>query len=121
MKISEAMRLGAMMHPQGFGRLFDHRFNDRTRQNEVISSCALGAVLDGGLLSTDLRCIEVYEKRLCPACQEPQANIEYIIVHLNDHHRWTREAIADWLETVESAMQTPVTATPVAEEELVLV
>ncbi len=23
------------------------------------------------------------------------------IIHLNDYHKWTREAIADWVETVE--------------------
>lgn len=23
----------------------------------------------------------------------------YLIVHLNDHHKWTREQIADWVES----------------------
>lgn len=32
----------------------------------------------------------------CPSTQP----IYYIIQHLNDSHRWTREAIADWLEEI---------------------
>lgn len=27
--------------------------------------------------------------------------LQYTIIHLNDHHRWTREAIAEWLETLD--------------------
>lgn len=42
----------------------------------------------------------------CPACptyigsRRPTFNL---IAHLNDDHRWTREAIADWVETIEAA------------------
>lgn len=27
--------------------------------------------------------------------------IVLLIVHLNDYHRWTREQVADWLETLD--------------------
>lgn len=27
--------------------------------------------------------------------------LQYTIIHLNDHHNWTRAAIADWLETLD--------------------
>lgn len=32
----------------------------------------------------------------CPACRFEYGNTA---AHLNDDHRWTREAIADWLDT----------------------
>ena len=31
-------------------------------------------------------------------------SLNNLIVHLNNHHRWTREAIADWLETEEEKL-----------------
>lgn len=36
----------------------------------------------------------------CPPAVTP-ARIAKVIVHLNDHHCWTREQIADWLETLD--------------------
>jgi hypothetical protein len=47
----------------------------------------------------------------CAACPGEQchfwdykwgyASIQTIVYHLNDHHRWTRSQIADWVATVE--------------------
>jgi hypothetical protein len=28
-----------------------------------------------------------------------------VAVHLNDNHRWTREQIADWVETIEKRLE----------------
>lgn len=36
----------------------------------------------------------------CPACIGVEAPIATVIPHINDTHRWTREQIADWLETL---------------------
>lgn len=38
---------------------------------------------------------------VCPACvlAHPQ-RLYVVIAHLNDQHKWTRERIADWLETL---------------------
>jgi hypothetical protein len=33
----------------------------------------------------------------CPACREIGL-LTWLIQHLNDDHRWSREQIADWLE-----------------------
>jgi hypothetical protein len=27
--------------------------------------------------------------------------LQQTIIHINDHHKWTREAIAEWLETLD--------------------
>ena len=41
-------------------------------------------------------CPEVH----CPA----DASIAGIVAHLNDNHRWTREEIADWLQSEEDKL-----------------
>lgn len=35
-----------------------------------------------------------------PECREPY-QLALLVIHLNDVHRWSREAIADWLDTLE--------------------
>lgn len=113
MKLSEAIRLGAMMKPQAFGALYDNG-----------ATCALGAAGDAmGILdrnrndwipgSTEKvwwwRPVATAEA-LCPSCGQRARNsygwitsstVEDVIVHLNNDHRWTRERIADWVESVE--------------------
>lgn len=38
----------------------------------------------------------------CPYCLSMGGHsLEAIIVHLNDEHLWTREEIADWLDTLD--------------------
>lgn len=37
----------------------------------------------------------------CPACDDTTGwSLTNTIIHLNDDHEWTRERIADWLETL---------------------
>jgi hypothetical protein len=36
----------------------------------------------------------------CPACTGV-STVPVIIIHLNDGHKWSREDIADWLETLD--------------------
>lgn len=39
-----------------------------------------------------------YEFYNCPACRVHGVQMDHIIAHLNDHHKWSIERIADWLE-----------------------
>jgi len=45
------------------------------------------------------------EQATCPACAKLDDNttgtIDKMIIHLNDVHTWTREAVADWLESLD--------------------
>ena len=47
------------------------------------------------------------EKVDCPQCVTSEADvwrnqsIQQVIIHLNDSHEWTREKIADWLDTLD--------------------
>lgn len=42
----------------------------------------------------------VKEEGVCPDCKFTRPLMD-VIVHLNDKHKWSREAIADWLETLD--------------------
>src|SRR6476646_3622342 len=104
MKLSEAIRLGAMLRPQAFGFAFSKG-----------GSCALGAAQEAmGIKSSSFRCFEespwypifryfIAIQAQCPACglKVTDSFSVFLIPHLNDTHRWSREQIADWLETLE--------------------
>lgn len=119
MKLSEAIRIGAQLRPQTDGRLF-HR-NDSGQ----VTSCALGAGFEGaGLLKGDdaVMIPEVDQSLLlssfdgledfattawrrrpnypCPECEDRESTIDDLITHLNDDDGWTREQIADHLESI---------------------
>ena len=118
MKLSEAIRLGAMMHPQHFGDM--HEFGDDGRGNRIIiGSCALGAALDAGWAEDATMGGDPVIKSLMGWYPCPQCHLSYyqshninaaafppfllcVIVHLNDSHHWTRERIADWVELLEN-------------------
>ncbi len=114
MKLSEAIRLGAMLKPQAFsGAQWPEK------------SCALQAACDAlGMDGTDVmpflaKYPWAHRKVTCPACNvmdKPRAIHCVIAFHLNDDHRWTREQIADWVATIEP--QDAPESTPATQEAL---
>lgn len=134
MKLSEAIRLGAMFTPQTRGHL------ERTRRRwffglvgpVVLETCALGAAfLAAGCGSRQGKQVgtgrgfrgeivkegTMYREILtppgwrplmwcvapCPGrCDGFTLPVHQMIPHLNDAHFWTREQIADWVETIEA-------------------
>lgn len=120
MQLSEAIRLGAMLKPQGFESLI----NDG-------HSCALGAALDavgklrGETSAEEMAMWDDLRERWpliasapppCPACPEDPLRFceEFgdVVWHLNDEHAWTREQIADWVATIEAGLPEAREATP---------
>lgn len=95
MKLSEAIRLGALLHPQTFGATRKYA----VIRNEIVGTCAIGAAREAGY-SREFSW-EVTGR--CPACEHNTTTwaLPNLMAHLNDFHRWTRERIADWVETVE--------------------
>jgi hypothetical protein len=105
-KLSEAIRAGAKMAPQGFKRFKNPR-SGRT--------CAIGAAVEavGGnalaLSGTYGEVEEVYgfplrskiPDGLRPASVPQRCTLGRAIATLNDFARWSREAIAEWVEMVE--------------------
>lgn len=126
MKLSEAMRLGATLKPQAFGRITRFLLH---LDNAPLGTCALGSCLDaigklpliGMVLPGELyprEWVDFLETTAaCPVkgCQDDHECVSIVIVHLNDEHEWTREQIADWVETVEAQVAAPVEEMAVAQ------
>ena len=114
MKLSEAIRLGAMLYPQGRVLLFN-----------AGRACALGSALAAlGMSDFTDGCTVIRKhypflktERVCPACGGKDSMFFIVGEHLNDTHNWTREHIADWVQGVEDASA----PTPDSNAELVAV
>jgi len=115
MLLSEAIRLGAMLRPQGRGN------------NSILTasprSCAIGAALQAiGEKVTSMNGYAVFRERWalanevsgCPECSCRYDGLVNTIFHLNDMHDWTRERISDWVEQQER--ERGLIPAPVAEE-----
>ena len=118
MKLSDAIREGCENSGQSFGRLWrDDEGNYKT--------CVLGAIMDahgvGSKNFTGLRVIRtsfpvlMLSVRECPVgCSLSYMNVNTynikamidpsdfrlrdVMVHLNNHHKWSREKIAGWID-----------------------
>jgi hypothetical protein len=114
MKLSEAIRLGSMLKPQAFNELAADG-----------KTCALGAAYEAVGMAIDARWgtqEEIQQRKARIRAEFPliyQSDLAFVapcgclggtlhftdvgaaIIHLNDHHRWSREQIADWVATIE--------------------
>lgn len=119
MKLSEAIREGSRLSLQAFGGL-----------GEGGKTCALGAAGEwvyfvgeatwGGCPAaewTQLPMVIAKVDILPCGCDEARGsdyglcgydvnNVAAVIAHLNDTHKWSREAIAEWVEVVENKLET---------------
>lgn len=124
MEMSEAIRLGAMLKPQHHG---DMRGSVRVKtrvpgwRGSVLrhtvttletGTCALGAALDaiGESNARFMSVASMWPWTLAVLVRNPMTgerrDVLNTIWRLNDCHNWTRERIADWVETIE-AQQAP--------------
>lgn len=103
MRLSEAIRLGSMIHPQGFGR-----YHSWSHEHGSTVTCALGAAEDAGYFRYNMPLLRI--AATCPASEwcRVHRDVFETIVHLNDDHHWTREAIADWIEAIEIKHSTEI-------------
>lgn len=116
MKLSEAIRLGAMLKPQGFGV--------NSIKSDSPDTCALGAAADAVGITHDYADIYTAWPWTAKNCKSPfddrllfrrdHEDALSIIWKLNDVHRWTREQIADWVATIEPS-ESPVDITHTAD------
>ena len=110
MTLSEAIRLGSLLHPQGIGG------------QRISGTCALMAAADAVGLPDEWECtgspcvdyialrerfpiLKTQRVPKCPVpgCYESTPSLEHAIWRANDKARWTREKIADLVEVYESA------------------
>lgn len=97
--LAEAMRKGAALRPQCFGSYFWQG-----------ASCAIGAAYEGatGRANEEVNRNHVLQLFpdiagkgcVCPSCGESHTAYT-MMVHLNDTHKWTREAIASWMDSLQ--------------------
>lgn len=105
LRLSEAMRLGAMLKPQAFGVFHSWRSQ---------GTCAQGAALDavgelmfyaGAAFAMKMAMYRLFPilrcSGECPGCQKHFEKLRHVVRHLNNDHRWSRERIADWVSTIE--------------------
>lgn len=103
-KLSELMREGAKLHPQCTGD-----FADFGAENNIISTCAIGAAAVAAhqifpRMKVDFEDPDdVYRviKRACGTDLHQKVSVQQEIVKLNDDEGETREAIADWLASID--------------------
>lgn len=90
-KLWRAILEGCKYKGQAFGKMF--------RENK---SCAFGAAMDGGnqFIVEKTPVFDRLPSTKCPSCRQFSFKLS-VIAHLNDDHRWTREAIAEWVKTLE--------------------
>ena len=98
MKLSEAIRLGAMLWPQAYFA------------NSGLGTCALEAAGEAlGVIWSRLH--DTYpvlrDYTMCPILGKKRV-VEFIIWDLNDCKHWTRERIADWVGECESRESAPI-------------
>jgi len=104
MKLWKAILKGSKLKPQGTGRLFHEQ-----------ATCALGAGLDGlgGLESFHttedaLKILSMYYPYLNSPVSLPieirdmNVPLSNAIMFLNDSEKWSREAIAEFVKTIEN-------------------
>ena len=106
---SEAIREGAKLRPQGYGP-WAHQVIGETSCAIVAGYEAIFGAVPPAADYEPIRLAFLYLERTvrCPACAVTggvyQRPLMDCLWHLNDFHCWTREAIADWLETEEEKL-----------------
>lgn len=110
MKLSQAIREGSKTTTQCYEIFFSLTSEDGMQVREA---CALGAAAYamgakfGGvqpILQQNWPWLG-NTKSNCPACVGGPYSLQQVIFHLNDDHKWTREAIADWVAGEEDKLE----------------
>jgi hypothetical protein len=108
MKLSEAIRLGAMLKPQG------------RAMHSLFGTCALGAAADSlGILPAvgsnngEFGTAHMELLKRWPILESFEFDpltgrfemVRDVVMSLNDKADWTREQIADWVATIEAQQE----------------
>lgn len=104
MKLSEAIRLGALLKPQGFGM----------GSIGYAETCAIGAAFDACGIRGDVGFWATTAYRTWPVLGTKLDDGDLLdkILDLNDVQRVAREDIADWVATIEAHQDATVIETP---------
>jgi hypothetical protein len=111
MTLADAIKKGAMQRAQCRGWWFEFL---SPMELAGPRSCVMGAAYEGAFgpppmrgavavittLRDELEAAfpELRERATCPVCEMSSRALGSLLIHLNDEEKWTREAIADWLD-----------------------
>ncbi len=110
--LATRMREGSRKAPQGFEDYYDRLTGGvcalaavalETGTFAVLSDLEEGDIVDEILERSYPSLLERFVPCPAPDCdgfERDGQRLRELIAHLNDEHRWTREAIADWLESI---------------------
>lgn len=109
MKLSDAIREGAALSVQAFGAMFRGG-----------ATCALGAACEWVQYVTGAEVMKINSAHTffqefpiadtepgempCGCVWASYRRMDSVIAHLNDFHKWSREAIAEWVEVQENTL-----------------
>lgn len=120
----EAMRLGAMQFPQAFNGMMHGK--GRCALASIQEACGIPAKVNPfcpEALACDFEALEEMFPVLLQECVNPDTGTpSYVlgmIYMLNDHYKWSRERIADWLQPIEEAFNASQVPVNVSTEEAV--
>ena len=113
MKLSEAIRLGSTLSPQGMG-MYEDGEGRRCALGSALAAIGESALSDGidnisidNLISIHWPHVDdlLYDGiSMCPDdCGATCSELGCLIVHLNDEHGWSREQIADYIAQFDPA------------------
>lgn len=109
MKLSEAIRLGAMLKPQAYGYILTPGGDMTCAWGSAYE--AIGMRIRAGQYGRSSKAPAEWRKFASIVMVGPEGgkprSIGSIIERLNDSGKWTRERIADWVESIENAQVTP--------------
>ena len=122
MKLSEAIREGSKLSKQAFGNLLRaDGSGDRCALGAAYHAAGINMILTNGArfltgevyipqdASSPFQIFPIFFKSVDLPCDCHSNNSGYnvfgAVPHLNDYHRWSREAIAEWVETVEDKLE----------------
>jgi hypothetical protein len=100
LKLSEALRLGSLTTKQGFNRLQGPAPDEFCAIGTIVHVLGMDDV-SGQIPARRHTQLHLGVSAACD-CVRPSVHpstVWYVTEHLNDFHRWTREKIADWLES----------------------
>ena len=111
MKLSEAIRIGAKLGPKLVGGIWSEYAEGTCALGAAAERCGLrtkygGSILKHGDALNHLCMIfPILEEHVKHPKLGLPCRVAGIIVYLNDLEGWSREAIAEWVETIEKSLE----------------
>ena len=133
LRLSEAIVLGSVKHPQKFGGFLDSDAHGVTATCGIVAALDAIGIIDSAVNAKETICADKVFPILrhkvsgCPECKKLHHHDEWlfpvtldtvaaVIMHLNDDHRWSRPQQAEWVRQIEESVQLEAQELPCTQE-----